>query len=215
MSRQWTFCLVAITFLGVGALSGALIAPRTVEAAKEAPKAVPPRIAYVNIARVMREFGKAKADGERLMQQKQQIINESVPIREEFVRLSKEIQFAFDGEQRSKLENAARDLKRKLEELEAKGMKDLNQHTDQIVLEVYHQIKSVIAELAEERGLDVVETYPDSVTEEDEKKPAVAQMKLQSPAAYPLFVQGILFDRCGDRASQPQAPADEAGDLSS
>src|SRR5258708_1798036 len=92
MSRKWAFSLIAITFLSIGTLAGALILPRTVEAAKEPAKMAPPRIAYVNVAKVLRMYEKANEDGQKITKKRQEFIDGAKDLNEELARLKIEIQ---------------------------------------------------------------------------------------------------------------------------
>lgn len=152
-----------------------------------APQPARPRIALVNIAKVMREFAKAKSDGEMIMKERQNIINQSMPIREKLADLGKKLGPTANPDERARLTAEATEWKRKLEDLEQTGGKRLNDLTDQIVVEVYHHIKMAITDIAVTNNLDLVMVYPDSSAPEDERKPAVVQMKLQTPALYPLY----------------------------
>jgi hypothetical protein len=63
--------------------------------------------------------------------------------------------------------------------------------SDRTIIEVYQNIKSTIDAIAVTNNLDLVMCYPDASTAEDEKKPALAQLKLQTPALIPFYHRGM------------------------
>jgi len=188
MSRKWSVALVAITFLSVGALIGTVIAPRSVDAAKEPEKATSPRMAFVNLAKVLREYQKANNDGKKINEKRQEYINKVKPLRDSLAAKSQLIQQTSDTREKALLQMEANALQRETADLEAEGQRALGELSERVIVEVYAQIRAAISSIAKERGLDVVECYPDSSTPEDEKKAAVAQLKLQTPALIPFYL---------------------------
>jgi len=63
---------------------------------------------------------------------------------------------------------------------------------DRTIVDVYQRIQSTIDEIARERGLDLVLVYPDASNMGDDGKPAIAQLKLQTPALMPFYVRKEL-----------------------
>jgi Skp family chaperone for outer membrane proteins len=189
MSRKWGFILAACAFLSVGALIGTLIAPRSVEAAKEPAKAVAPHIAYVNIAMVMREYDRAKTDNEKIAKRRQEYVEQAKELRDEIQRLSKLATEAQNQNDREAAQLKALETNRKLEDVDLRAKRELGESSEHLIVDVFTNIREVIAELAKERGLDVVEAFPDALNERDMTKPAVAQLKLQTPALYPYFIR--------------------------
>jgi Skp family chaperone for outer membrane proteins len=217
MSRKWQFGLVAIAFLSIGLMSATLIMPQSLEAAKDPLKAPPappppPRIAYVNIAKVLRQYEKANEDGAKLTRKREQFVVEIKPIQEEIAQIQRNIQTTNDAEEKDALRKRAVELQRKAEDIDQRAKKILTEITDRTIVEVYQNIKTIIEEIAVERGLDVVEMYPDASTPDEDKKPNVAQIKLQTPALTPIFVRKelLITDEVVKRLNQ-KYPAGQNG----
>jgi len=192
MSRSWAVVLVAATFLSAGTLLGTLIAPRPVEASKETEPA-PPRIGYVNIAKVLREFKKAMENGKAVTARRQEFIEKLKPLQEAIDAKTKELGSAVNANEREGLQKELTVLRQEMTKMNQEAQKTLSELTDQMIADVYKDIQGGIADLANERKLDVVECYSDATTPEDLKKAAVAQQKLQSTALYPFFVRKELL----------------------
>jgi Skp family chaperone for outer membrane proteins len=212
MSRTCAISLIAITFLSIGALASALIAPRAVEAAKEVPKATAPRIAYVNIAKVLREFKYVSVEGQKVTKKQQDLADEIKRLREQLQRKTTEAQAATDESLKDTLQENVRQMTRTIEDIEARGQRTITEARNKALVEIQQNIKEVIAELAKERELDVVEAYPDASNPKEELTPAVAQLKLQAPALMPYFVRDefVLTEDVIARLNQ-KFPAEQEG----
>jgi Skp family chaperone for outer membrane proteins len=152
-----------------------------------APQPARPRIALVNIAKVMREFGRAKYEGEQINKKRQEFIDAAMKYRSAGAEVARKAQTTQVPEEKAKFEKEAIEYQRKLQDLEKDGQKALNEITDRIVVEMYQNIKMVINDIAVTNNLDLVMCYPDSSTPEEDRKPVVAQMKLQAPALFPMY----------------------------
>jgi len=193
MSKNWAVILVATTFLSVGTMLGTLIAPRPLEAAKEPESPAPARIAFVNIAKVLREFKKANKHGEIINAKRQVFIDKIKPLKEMAEAKAKKLKSADIPDAKERLEKEGVKLQREIEDLEREAQQVLGEMTDRSIVEVYKNIHEVIADLAKERRLDVVECYPDASNPEDAMKPAIAQLKLQTPALIPYYARKELL----------------------
>jgi Skp family chaperone for outer membrane proteins len=171
------------------------VAPTQAQAPMGSPPASPtpqrPRIALVNIAKVLREFQKANADGQLITKKRQAYIDQIKPLREQLAELSKKSQITPNLAEKEKLQKEALAINRKIEDLDQQAQKELSELTDRTIVEVYQNIKSVINDIAVTNNLDLVMCYPDASLPEDEKKPAVAQLKLQTPALIPFYHRGM------------------------
>lgn len=193
MSTSWAVILVAATFLSAGTLLGTLIAPRSVEAAKEAEPPAPPRIGYVNTAKVLREFKKAIETGKTLIAKRQEYFEKMKPVQEAIDAKTKELGSAVNANERETLQKELAVLRQEIGKVNQEAQKTLGEMTDQMIGDVYKDIQGVIADLASERKLDVVECFSDATTPEDMKKTTFAQQKLQSTALYPFYVRKELL----------------------
>jgi Skp family chaperone for outer membrane proteins len=79
-------------------------------------------------------------------------------------------------------------LGRKIEDLDREINKILNNQAATIIAELYDDVHAMIVELAHDRGLTVVFSYPDAVTPADEENPLLKEAKLKPPAAQPLYI---------------------------
>jgi Skp family chaperone for outer membrane proteins len=206
MSRQSAYLLIAITFLTLGTLLGVLLAPRSIEAAKEPAKFSPARIAYVNIAKVMREYGKANDAGQRIIARRQEILEEVNVLKEELKGVVKLIEGANENT-KSALLMKGREINRKIEDLDAKAQKELVEMADTTIVDVYQAIQNEVTDLAKELGLDVIECYPDGA-QKDQSKATIATTKLQTPALYPFYIRKELdvTDEIVERLNKKHPP---------
>ena len=146
-----------------------------------------PRIALVNIAKVLREFQKASADGKLITAKRQEYMDRVKPLREKLAQLSRQSANTLIASERENLQKQAVAINRQVEDVDQEAQRILGDLTDKTIVEVYQNIKAVINDIAVTNNLDLVMCYPDASTAEDEKKPAVAQLKLQAPALIPFY----------------------------
>jgi sugar-specific transcriptional regulator TrmB len=145
----------------------------------------------VNIAKVMREFNKANADGQAINKKRQEYVDKAKPYSEKLAVLSRTIAQTVNPTEKEKLQKEAVAINRILEDMNQEAQRVLGEMTDHTLVEVYQSIKQVINDIAVTNNLDLVMCYPDSPNPEDDKKPVVAQMKLQSPALVPFYHRGM------------------------
>ena len=150
-----------------------------------------PRIALVNIAKVLREFNKANAEGQGITKKRQEYVDRVKPFREKMALLQKQIQQTADPLQREKLQKEGLAFGRQVEDIDQEAQRVLGELTDKTIVDVYQHIKAVINDIAVTNNLDLVMCFPDASNAEDDKKPAVAQLKLQTPALIPFYHRGM------------------------
>ena len=150
-----------------------------------------PRIALVNIAKVLREFNKANADGQSITKKRQEYVDRVKPLREKMALLQKQIQQTADPLKREQLQKEGLAYGRQVEDIDQEAQRVLGELTDKTIVEVYQNIKAVINDIAVTNNLDLVMCFPDASTADDDKKPAVAQLKLQTPALIPFYHRGM------------------------
>ncbi len=166
-------------------------APAAAPAPAAASQPARPRIALVNIAKVLREFNKANADGSGITKKRQEYVDTARPLSEKLAAISRQIQNSQVPAEKEKLQKEAIALNRQLEDLQEQAKRVLGDLTDHTIVEVYQNIKAVINDIAVTNNLDLVMCFPDASNAEDDKKPAVAQLKLQSPALIPFYHRGM------------------------
>jgi Skp family chaperone for outer membrane proteins len=170
-------------------------APAHAQMGTGAPAATPapqrPRIALVNIAKVLREFQKANSDGQSITKKRQEYVDRVRPLREMLATKSKAIAATVNLTEKEKMQKEAIAINRQIEDLDQEAQRVLGDMTDKTIVEVYTNLKSVINDIAVTNNLDLVMCYPDASNAEEEKKPAVAQLKLQTPALIPFYHRGM------------------------
>jgi Skp family chaperone for outer membrane proteins len=197
--KKILICLSAVTACGALLWSDASIraqapvAPVTPAPAAAAPAAQParPRIALVNIAKVLREYNKANYDGQNITKMRQEYVDKARPYREKIAEIQRKVQGMQNIPERDSLVNQGKSMQRSLEDIEQEAQKKLSEVTDNTIVEVYQNIKAVINDIAVTNNLDLVMCFPDASTPEEDKKPTVAQLKLQSPALFPMYHRGM------------------------
>jgi Skp family chaperone for outer membrane proteins len=152
----------ALVLVGIGVAIGVAMPGAQTSNAQEVKKVELPRIGFVNVAKVLRDYKWANAESGRISE-----------LRAEYVRSV--------GMNRSDTESNRRDAESKLSEL---GNKE--------IVAVYEHIRDVIAAIAKERGFDLVLGFPAALRPEDEKSPQAAQLMLQSPALMPFYLKPEL-----------------------
>jgi Skp family chaperone for outer membrane proteins len=187
-------------------------APPVQPATQPAAQPMRPRIALVNIAKVLREFQKATADGKIISSKRQYYVDLIKPRREALAAKSRLINQTPDPIQKEKMQKEALALNREIEDIDQEAQRVLGEMTDRMILEVYSNIKSVINDVAVTNNLDLVMCYPDASSVEDEKKPQVAQLKLQTPALTPFYHRGmditqVVVDTLNRRHPAPPTPS--------
>ena len=185
--------------------------PTAPPATQPAPQPMRPRIALVNIAKVLREFGKAGADGKIISAKRQYYVDMIKPLRENLAMKSRLIQQTPDPVQKEKMQKEAMNLNRQIEDIDQEAQRTMGEMTDRMIGEVYHNIKTVINDIAVTNNLDLVMCYPDATTPDDEKRPQVAQLKLQTPALIPFYhrnmdITQVVVDTLNRRHPAPPTP---------
>ena len=189
MKKTFIYLSVAAALGGLvycGALVNAQAPTGTPPAASPA-QPMRPRIALVNIAKVLREFQKASADGKLITAKRQEYMDRVKPLRDKLAVLSRQSANTLIVSERENLQKQAVAINRQVEDVDQEAQRVLGDLTDKTIVEVYQNIKAVINDIAVTNNLDLVMCYPDASNPEDEKKPAVAQLKLQSPALIPFY----------------------------
>lgn len=160
--------------------------------AKEVKKVDPPRIGYVNIAKVLKDYKRANAEGAKITKRRQGYVEQVTADRKAIEELTDQFGKTDDGQLKQVLQEQALAIQARIEKVDAEAQKELTELSNVTIVAVYDQIRSVIGEIAKDRGLDVIEAYPGPTKLEDEKDPQVAQLMLQTPALIPFYLNPEL-----------------------
>jgi Skp family chaperone for outer membrane proteins len=175
--------------LAFGVLIGWVVPGQEKSAAREKKEVSPSKIGYVNVAKVLRDFNSANAAGAKITKRRQEFVEQVNEKRDAVAKLTKELDEAKDDEAKRGLKRKIEAIESEMKKVDAEAQKELTETSNDTIVLVYHQIKTVIRELAEDRGLDVVECFPAASRLEDDNLPQVAQLMLQTPALVPFYVR--------------------------
>lgn len=151
-------------------------------------RAEPPRIGYVNIAKVLRDYDRANAEGKKITERRQGYVEKVKAERQTLAEATEKYQATDDPQARLALQQQALAIQKRIEDLDKEAQKELTDQSNKTIVEVYEQIRTVFADVAKDHGLDVVEAFPAVSKAEDEKSPQVAQLMLQTPALMPFYL---------------------------
>jgi Skp family chaperone for outer membrane proteins len=181
--------------LGGAFVAGASVAPKPVRAPEgaKAEVAKPPvvigqKTGYFNMAKVMRDYKRAKTSVERLNVRKNRLSANLVGLKALHAELAAAAQKTADEDKRFALEQDARAVARQVEDMDREISKILNERASTIIAELYDEIYAVVAAVARDHGLTAVIAYPDAVTAEERESPFIKELKLKPPAAHPFFL---------------------------
>jgi Skp family chaperone for outer membrane proteins len=151
------------------------------------PQPMRPRIALVNIAQVLKRFEKVTSEGKLVTQRRQYYADQVKVLQDKIAECKKLAEGSAIPAERDRAVTVAKDCQRKLEDLQPIAQKELTELMDKSLLDVYQNIKSVIEAVAVANNIELVMCYPDASTPEEEKKPEIARLKLQTPALIPYY----------------------------
>ena len=163
--------------------------PPNAQAAKEAET---PRIACVNITKVLREFQWAEQAAARITARRLEYVRRASAVRDDLARVNKEFPGVARFAVRTDPMRTAGNLHKEVLAIDNAANKELTQLRDATVVDVYSRIRCVIEAVARERGLETVLAFPGAATPEDVGLPPVAQVMLQAPALMPFYVRPEL-----------------------
>jgi Skp family chaperone for outer membrane proteins len=178
-----------------------------------------PRIALVNIAKVLKEYNKGAADGMAITKKRQDYVDKIKPLREMLATKTKLMQQSQIPAEKEKLQKEALAVNRQIEDIDQEAQRVLTEMSDRTIVEVYTNIKTVINDIAVTNNLDLVMCYPDASSPDEDKRPAVAQLKLQTPALIPFYHRGmditevvvVTLNRRHPAPPVPAVPVDPKG----
>jgi Skp family chaperone for outer membrane proteins len=190
---RWKTVAAAVVIVIVAAfVSAAATPPKSSDSPdkRESLKAIAvtsQKIGFFNMAKVGRECKHAQTLVQRLNARKESMNQNLNGMREMY----KELQNAPTTNESTTQERLAREklmLSRRIEDMDREINKLVNNQASTIVAELYDEIYASTVEIARERGLTVVFSYPDAATPEERDSPYVKELKLKPPAAQPFFL---------------------------
>ena len=185
MKRIFT-CLAAFLALTASAMAQA---PAGAPAPAATPR--PQRIVIVNIAKVLRDYKKANDRGADITVRRQAYVDKVNKLREALAAVNKEFQASVVPEEKKKHQERALAIQRQVEDIDRDAQIELTKLSNDTIVQVYQEIKGVIADIATTNNLDMVLCYPAASKETDEMTPQVAQLMLQTPAMIPFYHKGM------------------------
>src|SRR5262245_10658053 len=157
------------------------------------PKRVdPPRIGYVNIAKVMRDYERSKQERTAIEKRREEFEEKFKAGKAEIERIQKEWQATRDPMARRARQEQALGEQRRIEATDTEATQVLTKMSNTAAVDAYGQIQTVLAELAKARCLDVIEVYPGTTHPKDGAAPSFATSMLQTPALMPFYLRPEL-----------------------
>jgi Skp family chaperone for outer membrane proteins len=179
----------AAALFAIGVLVGWAVPGQEASKANETRKLSPPKIGYVNVAKVLADFKSANEAGAKITKRREELTVKISEKRDAAAKLTTEHNETRDDETRRALKGRIDAIESEIKEVDAEAQKELTDMSYATIVLVYEQIKTVIRDLAEDRGLDLVEVFPAAHKPQDEKSPQVAQLMLQTPALMPFYLR--------------------------
>lgn len=189
MKRIFTRLAAFATFGVVLGLSTAASAQEKTNPPPTQPK--PQRICIVNIAKVLRDYNKANFLGTEITKKREAYVGQVTKLRTELTDIQKQYGMATPPELKKQLEEKARGVQRKIEDIDREAQADLTKVSNETIVRIYTDIKSVIYDIAKTNNLAMVLGYPAASKVEDENSPQVATLMLQTPALIPFYHDGM------------------------
>jgi Skp family chaperone for outer membrane proteins len=175
------------------------------------PSSRPQRIMIVNIAKVLRDYNKANFKGAEITKKREIFVKQVQALQDQVAAINADYVKATNPDVKKQLEEKARTLQRQIEDIDRQAKRELTQLSNETIVQVYQEIKSVIFDIAKTNNLDMVLCYPAATKPEDENSPQVAQLMLQTPALIPFYHSGMditkyVVDTLNARYPSPPAP---------
>jgi Skp family chaperone for outer membrane proteins len=155
------------------------------------PTPRPQRICIVNMPKVLKEYDKANFQGHEITQKRQAYVTLVNGKREKLAEINKMFSSSTNPDQKKAFQEQALAVQREIEDIDRKAQTELTQLSNDTIVQVYKEIKGVIADIAKTNNLDMVLAYPAATKPEEENSPQVAQLMLQAPALMPFYHRGM------------------------
>jgi Skp family chaperone for outer membrane proteins len=146
------------------------------------------RTGYFNMAKVMREYKRAKTAVARLNARKDRMAANLIGLRNMHGQLEATLRTTADPKRRDEITSGLITLRRQIEDTDREISKILNNRASIIVGELHDEMRRTVAAVARDNGLVAVLAYPDAVTPEEAENPMIKELRLKPPAAHPFYL---------------------------
>jgi len=153
------------------------------------------KIGFFNIAKVMRNYDRAKTAVARLNDRRVRMSANLLGLRGMYTELQVAVQneklkpvIAANPDHLEQMTTGMVLLARRVEDLDRECNRLLNNQASEVIGELHDEIRGVVVDLAREHGLSAVMAYPDATTPEEANNPMVKEMRLKPPAAHPFYL---------------------------
>jgi len=163
-------------------------APEPVKAEAKPGIVLGQKTGYFNMAKVMREYKRAKTSVERLNAKRARMAANLTGLRNMYTELQTMAKRETDEKRKEEIAGDLIMLARRIEDTDRDINKILNERASLIIAELYDEIYAAVAAMAREHNLTAVLAYPDAVSKEEADNPFVKELKLKPPAAQPFYV---------------------------
>jgi Skp family chaperone for outer membrane proteins len=147
-----------------------------------------PKTAYFNMARLMREYKRAAAHLAAVTEKQKRVLARVKGLRDMHVELQAIAQKTADANEKHRVGREMVTVARMIEDYDRAQAKFHQERSGEIIAELFHEIQATVAEMAREKGLSVVLAYPAPVTPQEAENPAIMELTLKPPAAYPFYL---------------------------
>jgi Skp family chaperone for outer membrane proteins len=158
-----------------------------------APAAQPPKvkIAFINLAYVLKNYKKIDALNEDFKKTYQQYEAMAKPMQKQIEDLTAENKKAETaGDKRTANDETIKKLKRDIEDLNDKARKALAPKTEATTIAIYKEIQESAIRTAVANGFEMVLQFQDGSNAEDYNSPMNIMNKMQTRACIPMWYQG-------------------------
>jgi len=194
MIRWSVLAAGAVAMVCAAFVAGSSVPARTVESTEvktdtaKSVVVVGQKAAVFNMAAVMRDFHLAKYQVWRLNNKKAEMSKKLLGWRDEYARHQQGLQKNPQHPDKEEIAQKLLSLSRQIEDEDRRINKQLNDDASAIISDLYDMMKEVVDRTAQLNGFQLVFSYPDAVTPEEQRSPFIKELKLKPPAAQPFYV---------------------------
>jgi Skp family chaperone for outer membrane proteins len=170
-----------------------LAVPGPPPSAARDPKPIdPPRVGYVNIDKVLRGYERAKRAGAAITERRLGYVERVKKEREALDGVNRQLAGATADEERKVLRGRAEEIEERVRAVDAEAQRVLTKLSDETLLAVFGEVREILAAVAKDRSLDVIEAFRLSAEDPAFLPAQIAQRFLEQPALVPWFIKPEL-----------------------
>ena len=195
MVRWSVLAAVAVAAVGAAFVTGAAVPAKSAKPPADAkPDEARPvvvvgqKTGFFNMAKVMREYKRAKTAVERLNARKDRMVANLLGLRNMHGELEAALKRAATDKQKEELTSGIITLRRQIEDADREIQKILNNRAGIIIVELHDEMRAVVGAVARDNNLVAVLAYPDAVTPDEAESPMIKELRLKPPAAHPFYI---------------------------